>query len=118
MAMAHFWKNMSLGAGALAVAALVSHAPVAGASDLSVNADGISVKYSQEELATDADAQRVYRKLRQASRKACGLDGGFLNLPERTRAKKCYDETLAQVVQKINRPMLTALHVSYTSKEG
>jgi UrcA family protein len=116
--MTHIWKKLSLGAGTFAAVALVSLAPVAGASEMSVNSDGISVRYSQEEVATDADAQRVYRKLRQASRKVCGLDGGFLNLPERTRAKKCYAETLAEVVQKINRPMLTALHVSHTSKEG
>lgn len=88
------------------------------ASELSARADGIAVTYSQAELASAADAERLYRKLRQASRKACGLEGGFLNLSEQQRAKKCYEETLAAVVQKINQPMLTALHDSKSSKEG
>ena len=108
-------RLISLGAS-LALASFIAGA--ACASELSARADGIAVSYSQSELASTADAERLYRKLRQASRKACGLDGGFLNLSEQQRAKKCYEETLTAVVQKINQPMLTALHESKSSKEG
>lgn len=86
------------------------------AAELAATADGIVVKYSTQEITNEADAERLYRKIRQASRKACGLDGGFLNLDERTRAESCFDETLAEVVRKIDRPQLTALHASKTSK--
>jgi UrcA family protein len=99
-------------------AALVVFTSDARAGSLSSGADGIAVKYSQEELNNSADAENLYRKLKQASRKACGLDGGFLNLQEHTRAQKCYDETLAEVVRKIDRPLLTSLHESKTSKVG
>ena len=105
-------------AAACALAAFAFIAANARAAEMSAGADGIAVKYSQEELKTDADAERLYRKLKQASRKACGLDGGFLNLPERTRAQECYQKTLADVVSKIDRPVLTALHTSKTSKDG
>jgi UrcA family protein len=84
---------------------------------MAATADGIVVKYSDQEITNEADAERLYRKIRQASRKACGLGGGFLNLGERTRAERCYDETLADVVRKIDRPQLTALHESKTAKD-
>ena len=103
----------------IALMAAVAIVPAAArAGSLSAGADGIAVKYSQEELNNSADAENLYRKLKQASRKACGLDGGFLNLQARTRAQKCYDETLAEVVHKIDRPPLTSLHESKTSKVG
>ena len=98
--------------GALALATLALAATNANAATMAATADGIVVKYSDQEVNNDADAERLYRKLKQASRKACGLDGGFLNLNERTRAERCYDETLAEVVRKIDRPQLTALHAS------
>jgi UrcA family protein len=69
---------------------------------MSAGADGIAVKYSQAELNNSADAENLYRKLKQASRKACGLDGGFLNLQEHTRAQKCYDENgIRQMAQQL-----------------
>lgn len=108
-------KNFTAGALALASFLIVASA---GAGEFAAKSNGIAIKYSQEELNSAADAENLYRKLRQASRKACGLDGGFLNLGEKTRANKCYDETLAEIVQKINRPLLTQLHDSKTTKVG
>lgn len=103
-------------AGAIALTAMAFVASDARAASMASTSDGIVVKYSQEEIKSDADAERVYRKVKLASRKACGLDGGFLNLGERQRAEQCYEETLADVVRKIDRPQLTALHASKTSK--
>jgi UrcA family protein len=104
--------------GALVLTAMVFVASDVHAASMASTADGIVVKYSQEEIKSEADAERVYRKVKSAARKACGLDGGFLNLGERTRAERCYEETLADVVRKIDRPQLTALHDSKTSKVG
>jgi UrcA family protein len=112
------FERFTATAGAVVLTTLVLFAPDALAATMASTADGIVVKYSQEEINSDADAERLYRKVKQASRKACGLDGGFLNLGERTRAERCYDETLADVVRKIDRPQLTALHDSKTSKVG
>lgn len=102
--------------GALALTTLALLATSAGAAGIAATAEGIVVKYSDQEINSDADAERLYRKIKSASRKACGLDGGFLNLNERTRAERCYDETLAEVVRKIDRPQLTALHASKSTK--
>ena len=73
-------------------------------------APSVSVQYAAGELDTDKGAENVYRKLRKAARRVCGIDGGFLNLSEKTLAKKCVDDTLANAVKKIDRPMLTAQH--------
>jgi UrcA family protein len=93
-------------------------APATFAGDAKSQVDGISVRFSQEALDNPQDAARVYAKLKLASRKACGLVGGFLNMSERTRAHRCYEQTLADVVSQIDRPMLTSVHVSNSSKVG
>jgi UrcA family protein len=78
----------------------------------------LSVQYAAEDLETDKGVENVYRKLRKAARRLCGIDGGFLNLSEKTIAKKCVDDTLASAVRKIDRPMLTTLHDSSSRKVG
>ena len=103
--------------GAITIAALAV-APAAFAAKGNSQIDGIAVRFSQEALDNPEDAAKVYAKLKLASRKACGLVGGFLNMSERTRAERCYEQTLADVVSKINRPMLTSVHDSKLNKVG
>lgn len=81
-------------------------------------APSISVEYAAGELDTDKGAENVYRKLRKAARRVCGIDGGFLNLNEKTLAKKCVDDTLASAIRKLDRPALTALHAGSARKVG
>jgi UrcA family protein len=81
-------------------------------------APSVQVQYAPEELDTDKGAANVYRKLKKAARRLCGIDGGFLNLHEKTAAQKCVDETLATAVRKIDRPMLTSLHASRSREVG
>ena len=48
-----------------------------------------------------------------AARKVCDLQpGNGLKLAERTKAVECFNEALADAVQRINRPMLTSVHES------
>ena len=77
----------------------------------------ISVQYDAQDLESDKGVENVYRKLRKAARRVCGIDGGFLNLSEKTLAQKCVDDTLASAVRKIDRPMLTTLHDSLPARE-
>lgn len=108
-----YFPSIALAAFALAVATARADAPQS-----IVLAPKISVGYAAEDLKTQKGAENVYRKLRKASRRVCGIDGGFLNLREKTLAQKCVDETLASAVRKIDRPMLTALHDSSGRKVG
>jgi UrcA family protein len=103
--------------GAATVTALLC-VPASFAANGNSQADGIAVRFAQDALDNPEDAAKVYAKLKLASRKACGLVGGFLNMSERTRAYRCYDQTLADVVSKINRPMLTSVHDSKANKVG
>ncbi len=106
---------------AIAIAAFALTATTTARADTTQSielAPKISVGYSAEDLETQKGVENVYRKLRKASRRVCGIDGGFLNLSEKTLAKKCVDDTLASAVKKIDRPMLTALHDSSGRKVG
>jgi UrcA family protein len=103
---------------AAAFTALLCAAADTQAANKNSSVDGIVVRYSQDMLNDPENAARVYDRIKFASRKACGLVGGFLNMSERTRAYRCYEQTLADVVHKIDRPMLTQLHDSKTSKVG
>lgn len=116
--MTRILEKFTVSAGAFALSACFLLASNAGAAELSAGSEGIAIQFSQEELNSEADAERLYGKIKQATRKACGLGGGFLNLQERTRAQKCAAETLADVVAKINRPLLSALHTSKATKAG
>ena len=80
---------------------------------------GIAVRYSQEMLDNPADAARVYGKLKQAARQVCGIyGGGVRTLQERAVASRCVEQTLADVVRKIDRPLLTQLYTSRIGKDG
>jgi len=103
--------------GAVTIAALTG-APATFAASGNSQTDGIAVRFAAEALDNPEDAAKVYAKLKRASLKACGLVGGFLNMSERTRAHRCYEQTLADVVSKINRPMLTSVHDSKINKVG
>jgi UrcA family protein len=103
--------------GAMTIAALAC-APASFAADGNSQADGIAVRFSQESFDNPEAVAKVYDKLKRASRKACGLGGGFLNMSERTVANRCYERTLADVVNKINRPLLTSVHDSKASEIG
>jgi UrcA family protein len=103
--------------GAVTIAALAI-APATFAANGHSQTDGIAVRFAAEALDNPEDAAKVYAKLKLASRKACGLGGGFLNMSERTRAYRCYEQTLADVVSKIDRPMLSSVHASKFNKVG
>jgi UrcA family protein len=109
-------KNfLATAVAALALAAASAQADTQHSVEL---APEISVDYAASDLETEKGVQNVYRKLRKAARRVCGIDGGFLNLSEKTLAQKCVDDTLASAVRKIDRPMLTALHDSSARKVG
>ena len=112
-------ERAASGVAAIALTALMLMASDArGAEQSESLAQPISVQYAPGDLDTTEGAANVYRKLKKAARRVCGIDGGFLNLPEKTRAQKCVDDTLADAVRQIDRPQLTSVHEAATSKVG
>jgi UrcA family protein len=72
----------------------------------------VRVAYSELSFDTNAGAAEVYRKLRSAARKVCGLNRGAVSLHEYLRQRDCFDAAVAHAVRQIDRPKLTALHDS------
>jgi len=104
--------------GAIAFTAMISIPTDAMAANAASKAKGIVVRFAPEMLDNPADAAKVYGQLKYAARKACGLVGGFLNMSERTRANRCLEQTMVDLVRKIDRPMLTSVHDSAAGKVG
>ena len=93
-------------------------APVASGAEVSATNDGYLLRYSPAELASSADAENVYRKLKFAARQVCDSTATLRSLSERIQSERCYEKVLASVVQQIDQPMLSSLHAAKTSKVG
>jgi len=104
--------------GAVALTAMISISTDAMAANAASKANGIVVRFAPEMLDNPTDAAKVYGQLRLASRKACGLVGGYLNVSERARANRCVDQTMEDLVSRIDRPLLTSIHASTAGKVG
>ncbi len=71
----------------------------------------ITVQYAEMNLDDPAKAASLYRRIKQAARKVCGLERGRnMPLSERAAAQGCYEHALARAVQTVDKPVLTALH--------
>jgi UrcA family protein len=101
--------------GSVLLASLLLAAGSAGAADRTATSADIAVRYSQVQLANEADAENLYKKLRSSARAVCDDNaGGHRTLEVRSRAEKCVNQVLADAVRKINQPLLTTLHESKT----
>ena len=101
-------ERVTSAAAALALTALMLVASDVRADSIAF-APSVLVQYSQDDLSTEAGANRVYRKLKRAARDVCGLAHG-LKLQQRIAAQKCFDEALASAVRNVNGARVTALH--------
>jgi len=97
---------------------LLLAAPDAHAADRSPARDGIVVRYAPSELASRESTERLYGNLKLAAREVCGDGPTLRSLTERIQAQHCYEQVLADVVRKINQPVLTSLHESKGNKVG
>ena len=70
------------------------------------------VSFSDLELRKDADAHQLYRRLRNASERVCGVEslGVSGSISEVREAMRCFREALDSAVAKINDPVLTRIH--------
>jgi UrcA family protein len=112
-------ERLTAGVAAIAATFLMVATVEVRAADPVVDAPRISVSYQDTEFATAKGTANVYRKLKSAANKVCGLaPGGKLTLEQRTKAQECADEALADAVQRINRSMLTSVHDASARKVG
>ena len=112
-------ERLTAGVAAIAATCLMLATVQVRAAEPQADTPRISVSYKDIEFATAKGTANVYRKLKSAANRVCGLaPGGRLTLQQRTKAEECADEALADAVQRINRPMLTSAHEASARKVG
>ena len=79
----------------------------------------VIVHYQDNAFATAEGTAKVYKKLKSAARRVCGInDGGRLTLDQGIKSRECFEQALAEAVRRIDRPMLTSVHSRATSDLG
>jgi UrcA family protein len=69
------------------------------------------VSYGDLNLATEAGAKVLYRRLRRAADQVCTSSGrGSLDAGIKAAWRACYDKAMNSAVASVNKPMVTALH--------
>jgi UrcA family protein len=111
-------ERLSAGAAALAVTFLMLLTVDVRAAEPIVP-PSVTVSYSDLAFGSATGTASVYRKLKNAARKVCGLNPGVsLSLDRRVAAQACVEEALADVVRRIDRPMLTSVHAASARSFG
>jgi UrcA family protein len=96
-------------AGAMAAGA-------ASAAGIDNDAPTVTVKYSQESLATDDGVSILYRRIRFAATQVCP-DGPIRDLEAQHRVAQCREHAVAVAIRQIGNSQLAALHAKQ-SKNG
>lgn len=73
-----------------------------------------TVDYADLNLAVPADADTLYTRLRAAAKAVCGEHEGR-EIRQLLLQRKCYRDTLATAVARVNHNSITALHRSDTN---
>jgi UrcA family protein len=83
-------------------------------TDNELKGRAVKVSYADLNLQKEAGVKVLYRRLQQASKKACGVET-FRNagsLSEAAEMQRCYQNSLTSSVAKVNSPLLTKIHES------
>ena len=101
-------ERVSAGAAAVALTFLTLLTVDARATEPAGNPPSITVSYSDVAFGNTAGAADVYRKLKVAARKVCGLDRvTVLPLAMQYELQVCANEATARAVNDVNAPLLT-----------
>ena len=111
-------ERVSAGAAAIALTFLTLLTVDARADATPGNLPSVTVSYSDVAFGNSEGAAKVYRQLKNAARKVCGVDNSNKPLDLYLAARDCYEEALADAVRKIDRPTLTSVHTSKTRNLG
>lgn len=78
----------------------------------SASTSNISVAFDKTELESTKGQERLYAKMKNASRKLCGSSNIQVtgSLSTSTANDECFEGTLTAAVQRLDNPAITALH--------
>jgi UrcA family protein len=96
-------------AGAMAAGA-------ASATAIDNDAPTVTVKYSQESLATNGGVSILYRRIKFAAEKVCP-DASIGDLEAQYRVAQCREQAVAMAIRQIGNSQLAALHAKH-AKNG
>jgi UrcA family protein len=111
-------ERVSAGAAAIALTFAMLLTVDARATETAGAAPSITISYSDVNFLTNEGAAKVHRALKNAARRVCGIGNGAELLSIRVARQECYEATLSDAVQKIDRPTLTAVHTNYVRNLG
>jgi len=112
-------ERLTAGAAALALTCLTLLTVDVRASEPEPVPAKVLVHYSDTAFDSVEGAASVYRKLRTAARRVCGInDGSRLTLDQSIKTQECFETTLADAVRRIDRPMLTSVHSKHSRQLG
>jgi UrcA family protein len=112
-------ERLSAGAAALVLTFLLLLTVDVRATETRVDAPSVTVHYSDAAFGDTQGTAGVYRKLKDAARKVCGMHVGVsMALDRHLAAQACFDKALADVVRRIDRPLLTQVHTAAARRLG
>ena len=112
-------ERLSAGAAALAVTCLTLLTVDVRANEPEPVPAKVIVHYSATSFDTAEGTAGVYRKLKTAARRVCGLsDGGRVTVEQGVAARECFATALADAVRRIDSPKLTSVHTKYSRTLG
>jgi UrcA family protein len=91
---------------------LVAAAALGAALVTGARADDVAerhVRYADLDIAGNAGAAVLYRRIKAAAATVCGIDGER-DLARQAHAQACMDRAIAQAVSIVNAPALTGLY--------
>ncbi len=75
------------------------------------DAPGVVVRYGDHDLASDAGAQRLLRRIEVAAHEVC-FDQDLEPLPMQQAAQRCYLAAVARAVDAVKAPRVRAAYVA------
>jgi UrcA family protein len=96
------------------VAALGAPAIASADANSELKGTGVKVSYADLNLEKQEGAKALYRRLQQASRRACGYRGLRVSgsVESKAEAQQCYNDTLTATVEKLDNELVTQIHIS------
>ncbi len=107
-------KSIVTGIVALVVFGLGASAPAVAASSSQLSVLSVQVSFSDLNINSVAGAQALYKRLQNASEKACSISNSGATKPVGNvrDSRLCYASALGNAVSKIDSDALSKIHAS------
>ena len=96
----------------ITIAAISAPAIATAEEEVKLKGRSVKVTYADLNLEKEAGTHVLYRRLQQASKRACGVES-FQNagsVSAMSDSKRCYRVTLTAAIEKIDNKILTRIH--------